>query len=111
MTARGLTLAGSLAGGFLASVCCIVPLAFAALGLSGAAFAIRLEPARPYFLVLTFGLLGYAFYVTHRPAIAPASDAECCEPGPARSGRLAFWIAAVFVVLITAFPTYAPYLF
>ena len=53
MMARTATLVGSLVGGFLASVCCIVPLAFAILGLSGAAFALRFEPLRPYLLVLT----------------------------------------------------------
>ena len=51
MMARTATLVGSLVGGFLASVCCIVPLAFALLGLSGAAFALLFEPLRPYLLL------------------------------------------------------------
>ena len=111
MMARTATLVGSLVGGFLASVCCIVPLAFALLGLSGAAFALRFEPLRPYLLVLTFGLLGGAFYLTYRPVKAG------CEPGrsasrPARgAGRAVLWIAAVVVLLTTAFPLYSAYLF
>ncbi len=49
MKARGVTLAGSVLGGILASVCCIGPLVFALLGISRAAFAQSFE--RPYFLV------------------------------------------------------------
>src|SRR5262249_59061281 len=73
--AATVTAAGSVVGGFLASVCCIVPLAFAALGISGAGFALRFEPLRPYLLVLTYALLGGAFCATYR------SPPEACSPG------------------------------
>jgi mercuric ion transport protein len=53
MKAQGVTLAGSVIGGILASLCCIGPLVFALLGISGAAFAQRFAPLRPYFLVAT----------------------------------------------------------
>jgi len=48
MKAKTAPLAGSVVGGFLASVCCVVPLVVAMLGISGAAFALRFEPLRPY---------------------------------------------------------------
>ena len=112
MMARTATLVGSLVGGFLASVCCIVPLAFALLGLSGAAFALRFEPLRPYLLVLTYGLLGGAFYLTYRPVKAECEPGEVCEPPTASgTGRAVLWIAAAVVLLTTAFPLYSAYLF
>lgn len=112
MRARTATLAGSVVGGFLASICCIVPLAFAMLGISGAAFALRFEPLRPYLLVLTFGLLGGAFYLTYRPAEAGCGPGEACEmPTASRAGKAALWAATILVLLTTAFPLYSAYLF
>ena len=112
MRAQGATLVGSVVGGVLASVCCIGPLVFAVLGISGAAFAHRFEAFRPYFLVLTYLLLGTAFYLTYRPAKAECGPGEACEmPRANRAGKLMLWIAAVVVVLTTAFPLYSIYLF
>ena len=112
MKARSATLVGSLIGGALASVCCIVPLAFALLGISGAAFAHRFAPYRPYLLALTYGLLAAAFHFTYRPATAACGPGgECERPRTSRAGKVALWIAVVVVVLTTAFPLYAVYLF
>lgn len=107
MTARSVTLAGSVVGGILASACCIGPLVFALLGISGAALAQRFEPFRPYFLVLTYALLGGAFHLTYRPRAACGPGEACEMPRADRIGKIMLWIAAVVVVLATAFPWYA----
>ena len=112
MRTRGLTLIASVIGGVLASVCCIVPLVFALLGISGAAFAQRFEPLRPYLLATTFALLGAAFYHTYRPAQTECDPGEACEmPRVTRAGRVVLWIATVVVLLTTSFPWYSVYLF
>jgi len=112
MKAQGVTLAGSVIGGILASLCCIGPLVFALLGISGAAFAQRFEPLRPYFLVATYALLAGAFYSTYRPAQAECGPGEACEmPRAKRVGKVMLWIAAVIVLLATTFPMYSIYLF
>jgi hypothetical protein len=103
------TLAGSVLGSFLASVCCIVPLAFAVLGVCGAGYALRLEPFRPFLLLLTYGLLGAAFYLTYRPMKAACDSCE--DSGAKRAARAGLWIAAAVVVLTSAFPLYSAYLF
>ena len=104
--------AGSVVGGVLASACCIAPVAFALLGVSGAGFAHRFEPLRPYLLALTFSLLGGAFYLTYRPAATSCGPGEACAmPGTNRLGKVVLWIATALVVLTTAFPWYAEYLF
>lgn len=112
MKAQGVTLAGSVIGGILASVCCIGPLVFALLGISGAAFAQSFEPLRPYFLVATYALLGGAFYSTYRPAQKECGPGEACEmPRTNRLGKAMLWVAAVIVLLATTFPMYSVYLF
>jgi mercuric ion transport protein len=112
MKAQSATAFGSVIGGVLASACCFGPLVFALLGISGAAFAGRFEPFRPYLLVLTYGLLGAAFYLAHRPMKADCGPGEACEmPRANRAGRVTLWIAALIVVLTTAFPLYSAYLF
>lgn len=101
---------GSVVSGVLASACCLGPLVFALLGISGAASARAFEPARPYLLVLTYALLGYAFFSEYKPApdVACAPGAACA--GPRRFGRALLWAAALVVALATAFPWYVPYL-
>lgn len=112
MNAQGATLAGSIASGILASACCLGPLVLSLLGISGAAVAQRFEPLRPYLLVLTYGLLGVAFYMAYRPAKAACAPGEACEmPRTSRLGKVMLWIATIIVVLATLFPVYSVYLF
>jgi mercuric ion transport protein len=111
MKARSATLWGSMAGGFLASACCIGPVVFALMGVPGAALAQRLEPLRPYLLVATYGLLAGGFYLTYRPGKGECLPGEACElPRINKAGKSVLWIAAVVVVLSTTFPWYAEYL-
>ncbi len=102
--------AGSVVSGILASACCIGPLVFGLLGISGAAFAQRFEPFRPYLLVVTYALLGGAFYFTYRPRAVCGPEGACEMRHASRLGKVTLWIAAVIVVLATAFPWYAQYL-
>jgi mercuric ion transport protein len=111
MRASTATMAGSVIGGVLASACCIGPVVFALLGISGAAAAQRLEPLRPFLLGATYLLLGGAFYFTYRPEPAACGPARVCAmPRTNRIGRVMLWLAAVVVVLSTTFPWYAEYL-
>lgn len=105
------TAAGSVMSGILASACCIGPLAFALLGIGGAAAAQRLEPLRPYLLALTVVLLAAAFYFTYRPPAAECGpDGSCEMPRTNRAGKVTLWLATVLVVVSTTFPYYAEYL-
>jgi len=112
MRAQGATLAGSALGGLLASARCIGPLVLSLLGVSGAAFARRFEPLRPYLLVVTYGLLAGAFYLTYRPAKTACAPGEACEmPRASRAGKVALWVGTLFVLLATLFPLYSQFLF
>ncbi|RMH21195.1 MAG: mercury transporter MerT, partial [Acidobacteria bacterium] len=69
---------GTVAAAAGASLCCILPLAVAVLGVGSAALGAKLEPLRPYFSVLTLALLGYAFYRAYRPQNADCAPGESC---------------------------------
>lgn len=112
MRATGPVLAGSVLSGVLASACCVGPLVLTLLGVSGGALAHRFEPLRPYLLVATYGLLAGAFYLTYRPPQVECGPGEACAmPRASRLGKVMLWIGALVVVLTTAFPWYAEYLF
>ena len=64
-TARKTSLAAAVVSAVAASACCVGPLAFATLGLSGAGLLVAMEPYRPLFAVATLGLLAVGFFVTY----------------------------------------------
>jgi mercuric ion transport protein len=112
MKSSSATLAGSVISGILASACCIGPLVFAVLGISGVAFAQAFEPFRPYVLVVTYALLGGAFYLTYRPPRGECGPGQACEmPRANGAGKVMLWIATAVVVLATTFPLYSVYVF
>lgn len=67
------SLAGSVAAALASAVCCTFPLILVSLGIGGAWLSrlAVLEPYRPLFIVLSLGLLGFAFYEGYRRLKAP----------------------------------------
>ena len=68
---------GAILSAILASACCWLPLALITVGVSGAGIAAGLKTYRPLLIVVTFGFLGAAFYLTYRPRAKVAGD-DCC---------------------------------
>ena len=109
---------GAVVSAFLASLCCLGPLVFALLSIGGAGLLVKFEPYRPYFTVLTVGLLGLGFYFTYRKPRATTAVAveggpacDCEHPKTNRFGRIVLWVATVLVVGFLGFPYIAAYLF
>lgn len=105
----GALIAGGLAA-VAASVCCVGPLILLALGAGGAwiAHLSALEPYRPVLVAAALVFLALAFRGLY---LAPAActAATGCAPAPARTrGRLIFWLVALSVLALLAFPWYAP---
>jgi mercuric ion transport protein len=101
-------LGASLLAALVASFCCILPIAFASAGMGIAGASAFFAAWRPYLLGLTFAFLGLGLYLSYR------KQRDACEPGSAcerpvisRSGRIGLWLAAVFVILLAAFPYYS----
>jgi hypothetical protein len=112
-TAVAASTAGGLLAAFLASVCCIGPVVFAALGvgvgatgfLAGTAdFLKALLPYRPLFIGLTMLLLGVGFYSAYRNASSPCGTEGACTARPVKgaSRKLLWMMAAVALMLILA---------
>lgn len=103
-------------GGILAALgaasCCVVPFALFTLGISGAWISnlTALEPYQPIFAAVTFGFIGYGFYLVYRkPKVACAEGSYCAKPSSSRTAKIGLWTAAVLVIVALGFPKIAPY--
>lgn len=105
---------GTLAAGVLAalgaSACCAGPLILLLLGIGGgwASRLIAFEPYSPYFTGLTLLLLSLAFYNLYVRRRACAPEEACAADRVIRNQRIVFWLVTLPVLLLLAFPLYAP---
>jgi len=100
---------GALLAAIGASLCCILPIAVALMGVGSAALGARLEPYRPWFAGLTIAFLGFAFYRAYRPERCGPGE-SCAPPSRRRRQRVLLWVVAVIALALIAFPYYAPWL-
>ena len=95
-----------------ASLCCITPLLAVVGGLGGVASSFSwLEPFRPYLIVLTVGVLGFAWYQKLRPR--PADDCGCAvadKPSLLQSKGFLGGVSVLAAALL-AFPYYGALLY
>ena len=92
-----------------ASLCCVAPLVLVSLGLGGAWLSslTRLEPLRPLFVGLTLVMLALAWRKLYRAPVACETGKPCADVAVRRRQRFIYWLAAVFLLLLLAFPWYA----
>jgi mercuric ion transport protein len=105
-----MALVGGLLAGIGASACCVGPLLFLSLGISGAwiAHLTALEPYRPVFIALTILSLGLAF---RRLFLSPQGcvvGENCGFDRTRRIQRILFWVLAPAVLLLVASPWILP---
>lgn len=103
------SLVASVLAAITASVCCVGPLVLLALGVSGAWVSqlTALEPVRPVFIGAALVFLGLAFRKLYLVPQVCESDKPCAEPNNRRKQRVMFWIVAVPLLALLAFPWYA----
>ncbi len=107
---------GGMAAALAAASCCVLPLAFTLLGISGAWMAnLRaLSPYQPYLIGLAVLLLGYGFYQVYRSQPACAEGDACARPFPNRLVKSGLWVGAIIIVIAASFtfwfPAIVPYL-
>ena len=107
----GLFTAGGVLGALAAASCCVLPLAFTLLGVSGAWMAnLRaLSPYKPYFVALSVLALGYGFYrVYGRARVACAEGQACAGALPGSLVKAGLWGGAVMVAVAASFPLWFP---
>lgn len=96
-----LPMIGAVTAAIAASACCLVPAALAVVGVSGAGFAARFAPYRPYFLIAT----GVALAAGFRFAYRPQRDAcGCSVPRSRKAARVGLWVTALIAVGLAAYP-------
>ena len=93
-----------------ASLCCILPVAVAVLGVGSAALGAKLEPFRPFFAGATALLLGFAFYRAYKP-VACAPGEACAVPANRQRNRIVLWAVTVVALVLLTFLYYASWLF
>lgn len=103
------TLAGLLAA-IGASSCCVVPLVLFSLGVSGAWIGnlTALEPYKPIFILIAFGLLGYGYWQVWRPKPACDADEACARPLPNYLVLTGLVLATVLVLVSLFWPWIVP---
>jgi mercuric ion transport protein len=107
----GLASIGGILAALAAASCCVVPFTLFTLGIGGAWISnlTALEPYQPIFAAITFGFLGYGFYLVYRkPKAACAEDSYCAKPSSGRSTKIGLWAATVVVIIALGFPKLAP---
>jgi|TARA_R110000782_G_C14812243_1_gene412913 mercuric ion transport protein len=93
---------GGVIGAILASTCCIVPLTFVMLGISGAWVGnlTALEPYKPLFASVALVFIGLGFrqvYFKERPSCHDGN--YCGKPQSAIITKVALWVSTVVVLL------------
>lgn len=103
------------AGGILAALgaasCCVVPFALFTVGVGGAWISnlTALAPYQPIFAAITFGILGYGFYLVYRkPKVACAEGSYCAKPSSNRIAKIGLWTATLLVIVALGVPKLAP---
>lgn len=112
-TGSALLAAGGILAAIGASSCCVLPLVFFTLGVSGAWIGnlTALAPYQPFFVAAALAFLAIGFVRVYRRKPVACADGEgCARPLPNRAVKAALWSAALLVVIAIAFPYAAPLL-
>lgn len=93
-----------------ASVCCVGPLLLISLGIGGAwmsAFT-SMETIRPYFIILTLIFIGLGYRKLYLIPDSCEEGKACASPEVKHKQRMMFWSGSALILLLLAFPWYAP---
>ncbi len=94
---------------FAASLCCITPVLAFLSGATGLASTFSwMEPARPWLIALSVGILGFAWYQKLKPRTAAEIQCACEEDRktPFLQTKTFLGIVTVLAALMMAFPWY-----
>jgi len=91
-----------------ASLCCITPVLALIAGTSGIASAFSwIEPFRPYLIVLTVLVLGFAWYQKLKPRKEIDCECETDEKPKFMQSKIFLGSVTVFAFIMLAFPYYS----
>jgi mercuric ion transport protein len=101
---------GSVLAAIGASVCCVGPLLLLSLGIGGAWMSnlTSMASVRPFFILLTLVFIGLGYRKLYVLPDSCEAGVACALPEDKRKQRMIYWIASVLVLMLLAFPWYAP---
>ncbi|NOV31949.1 hypothetical protein DDY07_19815 [Methylomonas sp. ZR1] len=102
---------GALLAAVGASACCVGPFLLLSLGIGGAWISTltALEPARPFFMILTLIFIGLGYRKLYLTPDRCAVGEICFPSNNQRRQRLLFWLGSAFILILLAFPWLAPF--
>jgi mercuric ion transport protein len=103
---------GAVAAGFASISCCVLPLIFVAIGVSGAWIAnlTALSPYQPLFIVGALGAISFGFWRARLASHACATREACENPMSQRLVGSALWTGLALVILAVSINVIAPFL-
>jgi len=106
--------AGGILGAILASSCCVLPLLFVSIGISGAWIGnlTLLEPYKPYFAAVALVFIGLGFWhVYFRRRAECVEDSYCARPQSSIMTKVALWSATALILLALTIDWWAPWFY
>lgn len=100
-TKDGLLATGGMLGVLGASSCCVLPLAFAAIGISGALIGTltKAAPFQPVFLAVAALCVGFGLRRAYASTQAACEGPRCGTATSRRMTKLVLWFAAALLVI------------
>ncbi len=94
-----------------ASACCVGPLLLLSLGIGGAWMSTltSMEAVRPFFMILTLLFIWGGFMKLYLNTDDCEEGVVCASNQVIHRQRQIFWIGSIAILLLLAFPWYAPY--
>ena len=92
---------GGVLGAIAASSCCVLPLVFVSVGISGAWIGALagLAPYQPIFLVFAAGCIAAGFWSTYGRKQIACDGLECRTPVSRRVTKAALWVGSIILVM------------
>lgn len=105
------TSVGAVVAAIGASICCIGPLLLLSLGISGAWISTlsSFESVRPFFIFLSIIFIGLGYRKLYLLPGECDKDKPCPLSKVEKKQIFIFWIGSILILLLLAFPLYAPY--
>jgi mercuric ion transport protein len=94
-----------------ASVCCVAPLLLLSLGIGGAWISTltSMEAVRPFFIILTLVFIGLGYRKLYLLPVNCEEGEACASAEVKQNQQLIFWMGSGLILLLLAFPWYAPF--
>ncbi|MGH6890826.1 MAG: mercuric transporter MerT family protein [Dongiaceae bacterium] len=109
-TKDGVLATAGVFGAVGASSCCVLPLALAVAGISGAwiGWLTKLAPYQPVFLAIGGLSIGFGLWRSYRGRAAACEGPQCGTPASRRVTKATLWVAAALLLIAASTAWWAP---